>query len=158
MSENISAQARTKELPCKPAEEQNQRLTSRTKSALRPGCWLVCRRLFVFAKPFHARHVRGSIYLFRHTQFNPKLLSGWFLECFRILSGFFGSFRVWGFFRILLTPFESVQVLFRFFRVLSSPRCDLSSKRAVMSLKLLILKSEGNLLNLQITFILEDTR
>ena len=23
-----------------------------------PGCWSICRRLFVFVNPFHARHIR----------------------------------------------------------------------------------------------------
>ena len=54
-----------------------------------------------------------SIYLFRPTQFNPKLLSGWFLKCFRVLSGLFVSFRVlwilpdpFGFFRVCSSPFQ----------------------------------------------------
>ena len=57
-----------------------------------------------------------SIYLFRPSQLNPKLFSSLFLECFRILSGPFGSFRVLWIIphRILSDSFESLRVNRRF--------------------------------------------
>ena len=68
---NVSPEARTSEILCKPTEEQNQRLTrglyrfisglSAGREALFvPGCRPVERRLFVSVNPFHARHVRES--------------------------------------------------------------------------------------------------
>ena len=59
---NVSPEARTTEILCKPTEEQNDRLTrglSAGREALfDPGCRPVERRLFVSVNPFHARHVR----------------------------------------------------------------------------------------------------
>ena len=59
---NVSPEARTSEILCKPTEEQNQRLTTGLAAGrgarFVPGCRPVERRLFVSVNPFHARHVR----------------------------------------------------------------------------------------------------
>ena len=65
---NVSSQARTKEILCKPLREQNVRLTTGLSPGPRAlfvaGCWPVYRRLFVLVNPFHAMHVRENVFLF----------------------------------------------------------------------------------------------
>ena len=59
---NVSREARTSEILCKPTEEANQRLTSGLSAGREalfvPGCRPVEQSLFVSVNPFHARHVR----------------------------------------------------------------------------------------------------
>ena len=62
---DVCSGAQTKETPCEPREEQNHRLTTglppvyhQDEKPSFSSCWSVCRHLFVFENPFHARHVR----------------------------------------------------------------------------------------------------
>ena len=59
---NVSPEARTSEILCKPMEEHNDRLTSGLSAGREalfiPGCSPVDRCLFVSVNPFHARHIR----------------------------------------------------------------------------------------------------
>ena len=108
-----------------------------------PGCRPVEQRLYISVNPFHARYVREFMQGMSGNLSVPSYPIQSKASFGLVFGNAFGFFRVrsgpvefFGFFRILLVPCDSVQVLFRFFRVLSSPRYDLSSKIALMSLKL----------------------
>ena len=63
---NVSPEARTNEILCKPNvgtksavdERLTSGLTAKREALFVLSCWPVDRRLFVFVNPFHARHVR----------------------------------------------------------------------------------------------------
>ena len=65
---NVTPEARTSEILCKPTEDRNPRLTrglSEGREALFvPGCRPVVQRLFVFVHSFYARYVREMLFFF----------------------------------------------------------------------------------------------